>query len=113
MDSLVVGKLVTTIKLAISFSELNGCSMERPSICQRSVGYQQLRDGLRRLRAALGMPGAVGWVMERLVGTGVEWAFAPNWTVKLEYDFLGLNSLPVISTTGPATVVANGSGNNH
>jgi len=50
-----------------------------------------------------------GW----LVGTGVEWAFAPNWTVKLEYDFLGLNSLPVISTTGPATVVANGSGNNH
>jgi len=46
-----------------------------------------------------------GW----LVGTGVEWAFAPNWTVKLEYDFLGLNSLP----TAPATVVANGSGNNH
>src|SRR6516164_5620366 len=66
MDSLVVGKLVTTINLAISFSELNGCSMERRSICQRSVGYQQLRDGLRRLRAALGMPGAVGWVMERL-----------------------------------------------
>jgi outer membrane immunogenic protein len=28
-----------------------------------------------------------GW----LAGAGVEWAFAPNWTAKLEYDFLGLN----------------------
>jgi outer membrane immunogenic protein len=53
--------------------------------------------------------GNTGW----LVGTGVEWAFAPNWTVKLEYDFLGLNSLPVVSTTAPATVVANSSSNNH
>jgi outer membrane immunogenic protein len=50
-----------------------------------------------------------GW----LVGTGVEWAFAPNWTVKLEYDFLGLNSLSVNSTTDPATVGVNNSGNNH
>src|SRR5215471_1387783 len=41
--------------------------------------------------------------------TGVEWAFAPNWTVKLEYDFLGLNSLPVIPTTVPANVLANSS----
>jgi outer membrane immunogenic protein len=29
-----------------------------------------------------------GW----LAGAGVEWAFAPNWTARLEYDFLGLNS---------------------
>jgi outer membrane immunogenic protein len=28
-----------------------------------------------------------GW----LAGAGVEWGFAPNWTAKLEYDFLGLN----------------------
>jgi outer membrane immunogenic protein len=27
-----------------------------------------------------------------LAGAGVEWAFAPNWTAKLEYDFLGLGS---------------------
>jgi outer membrane immunogenic protein len=47
-----------------------------------------------------------------LVGAGVEWAFAPSWTVKLEYDFLALNSLPVISTTAPAIVV-DSSGNNH
>jgi outer membrane immunogenic protein len=30
-----------------------------------------------------------GW----LVGAGVEWAFAPNWSTKLEYDFLRLESL--------------------
>jgi outer membrane immunogenic protein len=29
-----------------------------------------------------------GW----LVGGGIEWAFAENWSVKFEYDFLGLNS---------------------
>ena len=29
-----------------------------------------------------------GW----LVGAGVEWAFLPNWTVRAEYDFLGLSN---------------------
>jgi len=29
-----------------------------------------------------------GW----LVGGGVEWAFAGNWSAKIEYDYLGLNS---------------------
>jgi len=29
-----------------------------------------------------------GW----LVGAGVEYAFAPNWTAKVEYDFLGLSN---------------------
>src|SRR5262249_15779308 len=29
-----------------------------------------------------------GW----LVGGGIEWAFAPNWSVKIEYDYLGLSS---------------------
>jgi outer membrane immunogenic protein len=28
-----------------------------------------------------------GW----LVGVGIEWAFAPNWSAKVEYDFLGLD----------------------
>jgi outer membrane immunogenic protein len=27
-----------------------------------------------------------------LVGAGIEWAFAPNWSVKIEYDYLGLNN---------------------
>ena len=30
----------------------------------------------------------VGW----LVGGGIEYAVAPNWTLKLEYDYLGLNT---------------------
>jgi len=29
-----------------------------------------------------------GW----LLGFGLEWAFTPNWTVKLEYDYLGMNN---------------------
>jgi outer membrane immunogenic protein len=29
-----------------------------------------------------------GW----LVGAGIEWAFAPNWSAKIEYDYLGLNT---------------------
>jgi outer membrane immunogenic protein len=32
--------------------------------------------------------GDSGW----LVGAGIEWAFAPNWAAKIEYDFLGLNN---------------------
>jgi outer membrane immunogenic protein len=26
------------------------------------------------------------------VGAGIEWAVAPNWSVKIEYDYLGLDS---------------------
>jgi outer membrane immunogenic protein len=26
------------------------------------------------------------------VGAGIEWAFANNWSAKLEYDYLGLGS---------------------
>src|SRR5207253_9254402 len=29
-----------------------------------------------------------GW----LVGAGIEWAFAPNWSAKVEYNYLGLDS---------------------
>jgi outer membrane immunogenic protein len=39
-----------------------------------------------------------GW----LVGAGAEWAFAPNWSVKFEYDYLGLgNRTFVIPATSP------------
>jgi outer membrane immunogenic protein len=40
-----------------------------------------------------------GW----LAGAGIEWAFTPNWTAKLEYDFLGLNDSSF--TVAPATPV--------
>jgi outer membrane immunogenic protein len=45
-----------------------------------------------------------GW----LAGAGVEWAFAPNWTARLEYDFLGLNdsnfTLPSPPIGGPTAI---------
>ena len=47
-----------------------------------------------------------------LAGAGFEWAFAPNWSMKLEYDFLALSNLPVNSTTATTTVVADSSSNN-
>jgi len=31
---------------------------------------------------------ATGW----LLGAGLEWALAPTWSVKIEYDYLGLSS---------------------
>jgi outer membrane immunogenic protein len=37
-----------------------------------------------------------GW----LVGAGIEWAFAPNWSAKLEYDFLGLDSRTFVVPAG-------------
>lgn len=37
-----------------------------------------------------------GW----LVGAGVEWAFAYNWSVKLEYDYLGLSSQTFTTPVG-------------
>ena len=37
-----------------------------------------------------------GW----LVGAGIEWAFAPNWSVKIEYDYLGLNSQTFTAPAG-------------
>jgi outer membrane immunogenic protein len=37
-----------------------------------------------------------GW----LVGAGIEWALAPNWSVKIEYDYLGLNSQTFAAPAG-------------
>jgi Outer membrane protein beta-barrel domain/MOSC N-terminal beta barrel domain len=37
-----------------------------------------------------------GW----LVGAGIEWALAPNWSVKIEYDYLGLNSQTFTAPAG-------------
>ena len=37
------------------------------------------------------------------VGGGVEWAFAPNWSVKGEYMFIGLKNNHEFQTNGIAT----------
>jgi len=39
---------------------------------------------------------ASGW----LLGAGIEWAFAPNWSAKLEYDFLGLEDRTFVVPPG-------------
>jgi outer membrane immunogenic protein len=39
-----------------------------------------------------------GW----LVGAGLEYAFAPNWTVKAEYDYLGLGNRTIFIPAGAA-----------
>ena len=45
-----------------------------------------------------------GW----LAGGGIEWGFAPNWTARVEYDFLGLNdsnfTLPSPPAGGPTVI---------
>jgi len=37
-----------------------------------------------------------GW----LVGAGIEWAFAPNWSAKVEYNYLGLDDRTFIVPAG-------------
>ena len=52
----------------------------------------------------------VGW----LLGTGVEYAFTPNWTAKLEYDYLALNNASfnvTIPSTGVVDTFTNGGRN--
>jgi outer membrane immunogenic protein len=45
-----------------------------------------------------------GW----LIGGGLEWAFAPNWSTKVEFDYLGLNSFSWNSVLFPGeTFTAN------
>jgi outer membrane immunogenic protein len=43
-----------------------------------------------------------GW----LLGAGLEWAFLPNWTTKLEYDYLSLNR-PTFTIPATAPFLAN------
>ena len=38
-----------------------------------------------------------GW----LVGAGIEWAFLPNWSAKVEYNYLGLDDRTFIVPAGP------------
>jgi len=42
-----------------------------------------------------------GW----LLGAGVEYAFTPNWTVKAEYDYLGLSGWTAVSPVGVVDTV--------
>ena len=62
----------------------------------RWLVFAKLGGGWVHSNATLNFPGTVwngsstssGW----LVGGGIEYGFKPHWTVKLEYDYLGLSS---------------------
>jgi len=44
-----------------------------------------------------------GW----MAGAGVEWAFAPHWSAKLEYDYLGINGEQIGTNTGTTFTLNN------
>jgi opacity protein-like surface antigen len=77
----------------------------------RLLLYGKIGGGWARSGATLGFGNGVpiwgasqtngGW----LVGTGMEYAFADNWTGKLEYDFLGINS--TTASAAPPVTIAN------
>ena len=59
--------------------------------------YGKVGGGWAEDRAALIFPNGTSWsgsstVGGWLAGAGIEYAFKPSWTVKLEYDYLGLGN---------------------
>lgn len=88
--------------LAVRF----GYAMDRWLIYGKAGGGWIGHSGftVTNLATSLSMSGsnsntAGGW----LVGAGSEWAITPNWTVKFEYDYLGLGNQ---SVTLPGTVIS-------
>lgn len=73
----------------------------------RWLVFAKLGGGWVQGNATLNLPGAVwngsstssGW----LAGAGIEYGFKPHWTVKLEYDYLGLSNWN--SSTVPAVAL--------
>jgi opacity protein-like surface antigen len=71
------------------------------------LAYGKVGAGWARDGATLNFPNGTSWTASNtnggwLFGGGLEYAFKPNWTVKLEYDFLGLggwtaSTAPVVS----------------
>jgi outer membrane immunogenic protein len=55
------------------------------------VGYNATVSDLTSGMSASTSNSQGGW----LAGAGIEWAFAPNWTAKLEYQYVGLNGFSV------------------
>jgi hypothetical protein len=79
------------------------CLEQRPLVREgRRCGHrQQIQLHLHRRRAAQGLPSGVVWNQATearsggAVGTGLEFGFAPNWSVGVEYDhlFMGTNNV--------------------
>jgi opacity protein-like surface antigen len=74
----------------------------------RWLVFAKLGGGWVRSDAALNIPGGPNWTGSStasgwLAGAGIEYGFKPNWTVKLEYDYLGLSTWT--SATVPAVAL--------
>jgi opacity protein-like surface antigen len=59
--------------------------------------YGKVGGGWAEERASVSLPKATSWngsttIGGWVAGGGIEYAFKPNWTVRLEYDYLGLGS---------------------
>jgi opacity protein-like surface antigen len=59
--------------------------------------YAKAGGGWAEERATLSLPNGTSWSGSSakggwLAGGGLEYAFKPNWTVRLEYDYLGLGN---------------------
>jgi opacity protein-like surface antigen len=63
----------------------------------RWLAYGKVGGGWARDVAGLNLPNGTGWTASStnsgwLAGGGLEYGFKPNWTVKLEYDYLALGN---------------------
>jgi outer membrane immunogenic protein len=58
------------------------------------VGYDATVSDLTNGLSAKTTSSQGGW----MAGGGIEWAFAPNWTARVDYQFIGLNGFSVAPT---------------
>jgi opacity protein-like surface antigen len=75
----------------------------------RWLVFAKLGGGWVRSEAIANLPGSPSWSGSStnggwLIGGGIEYAFKPHWTVKLEYDYLALSSWS--STTAPVVALS-------
>jgi opacity protein-like surface antigen len=78
-------------------------------VSDRWLVYGKAGGGWAQSGIALNAPGPTGTTSSIgggwLLGAGIEYGFKPNWTVRLEYDYLALGNLA--SATVPAVVLSN------
>jgi outer membrane immunogenic protein len=74
-----------------------------------SDGNAFLANGTLFENTSTGTVGRSGWV----VGLGVEWGFAPNWSAKLEYNHVDFGSTNVVVNNSLGTAPSNVSSSEH
>jgi outer membrane immunogenic protein len=67
------------------------------------VGFDATANNITTGASVMRSTSQGGW----MAGVGAEWAFAPNWSAKLEYDYLGLNGEQIGANTGTIFTLSN------